>query len=121
MVNTKNIAYNIQNNTVSIRYKDTVDTPLSEGKTAEELINSVKELNLPSIDKINYLKTSVAKFKSKYKIIASLRYTSDKNDNTLVLYDTIEEYDKSTYTLNIIETKYVIISDDDGTLVVEGL
>ena len=65
MMNTKNIAYNIQNDIVSIRYKDTVDTPLSEGKTAEELINSVKELNLPSIDKINYLKTSVAKFKLK--------------------------------------------------------
>ena len=83
--------------------------------------NFNNNINEPNYTRLELSEMFDREFKSKYKIIASLRYTADKNDNTLVLYDTIEEYDKPTYTLNIIETKYVIISDDDGTLVVEGL
>ena len=123
MVNNKQLSYSIQKDTISIYYKDIVDNPLTEGKTAEELIKLVKELDLPEIKEINYLRTTVSKIKNKYRVIALLKYNSDEqgDDRTLTLYDTIEEYDKPTTTLTIVKTKYVIISDDDGVLVVEGL
>lgn len=123
MVDNKQLSYSIQKDTISVYYKDIVDNPLTEGKTAEELIKLVKELDLPEIKEINYLRTTVSKVKNKYRVIALLKYNSDEqsDDRILTLYDTIEEYDKPTKTLTIVKTKYVIISDDDGVLVVEGL
>lgn len=123
MIDNKQLSYSIQKDTISVYYKDIVDNPLMEGKTAEELIKLVKELDLPEIKEINYLRTTVSKVKNKYRVIALLKYNSDEqsDDRILTLYDTIEEYDKPTKTLTIVKTKYVIISDDDGVLVVEGL
>lgn len=123
MIDNKQLSYSIQKDTISVYYKDIVDNPLTEGKTAEELIKLVKELDLPEIKEINYIRTTVSKVKNKYRVIALLKYNSDEqgDDRTLTLYDTIEEYDKSTKILTIVKTKYVIISDDDGVLVVEGL
>ena len=123
MIDNKQLSYSIQKDTISVYYKDIVDNPLTEGKTAEELIKLVKELDLPEIKEINYLRTTVSKVKNKYRVIALLKYNSDEqsDDRILTLYDTIEEYDKPTKTLTIVKTKYVIISDDDGVLVVEGL
>lgn len=123
MINASKVTYCIQQNTISVYYKDIVDNPLTEGKTAEELIKLVKDLDLPEIKEISYIRTTVSKVKSKYRVIALLRYTSDKesDDKMLTLYDTIEEYDEPTKTLTILKTKYVIVSYEDGIIVVDGL
>ena len=121
MINNTNLAYSIQKNIISVYYKDMVDDPLTEGKTAEDLINLIKETDLPEIKEIQLIKTTVAKVKSKYRVISILRYiaNTELEDYTLTMYDTIEEYNKPTKTLIIVKTKYVVVSDDDGLIVID--
>lgn len=61
---------------VAVRYKETVDAVLTEGKTAEYLQTEAKKVvaSLPAITEVKYLATRVCKSGKKYAVIASLRY-----------------------------------------------
>jgi len=63
---------------VAIRYKEIVDDPLTEGKSAADLKGAVVvkqgEEALPAIEEVKYLATRICKSGEKYAIIASLRY-----------------------------------------------
>lgn len=61
---------------VAVRYKETVDAVLKEGKTAADLQAAAKAIvvSLPDIAEVKYLATRVCKSGDKYAVIASLRY-----------------------------------------------
>lgn len=61
---------------VAVRYKETVDAVLTEGKTAAELKTAADKVvaSLPAIEDVKYLATRVCKSGEKYAVIASLRY-----------------------------------------------
>lgn len=61
---------------VAVRYKETVDAVLKEGKTAADLQAAAKAIvvSLPDIAEVKYLATRVCKSGNKYAVIASLRY-----------------------------------------------
>ena len=61
---------------VAVRYKETVDAVLTEGKTAADLQAAAKAIvvSLPDIAEVKYLATRVCKSGNKYAVIASLRY-----------------------------------------------
>lgn len=61
---------------VAVRYKETVDAVLTEGKTAAELKAAADSVvaSLPAIEDVKYLATRVCKSGEKYAVIASLRY-----------------------------------------------
>ena len=61
---------------VAVRYKETVDAVLKEGKTAADLQAAAKAIvvSLPDIAEVKYLATRVCKSGKKYAVIASLRY-----------------------------------------------
>lgn len=61
---------------VAVRYKETVDAVLTEGKTAAALQAAAKAIvvSLPDIAEVKYLATRVCKSGKKYAVIASLRY-----------------------------------------------
>ena len=61
---------------VAVRYKETVDAVLKEGKTADDLQKAAKAVvvSLPDIAEVKYLATRVCKSGNKYAVIASLRY-----------------------------------------------
>lgn len=61
---------------VAVRYKETVDAVLKEGKTAADLQAAAKAIvvSLPDIAEVKYLATRVCKSGNKYTVIASLRY-----------------------------------------------
>lgn len=61
---------------VAVRYKETVDAVLKEGKTAADLQAVAKAIvvSLPDIAEVKYLATRVCKSGDKYAVIASLRY-----------------------------------------------
>lgn len=61
---------------VAVRYKETVDAVLTEGKTAAELKTAADKVvaSLPAIEDVKYLATRVCKSGKKYAVIASLRY-----------------------------------------------
>ena len=70
--------WNIANSkkVVAVRYKETVDAVLKEGKTAADLQAAAKAVvvSLPDIAEVKYLATRVCKSGDKYTVIASLRY-----------------------------------------------
>ena len=70
--------WNIANSkkVVAVRYKETVDAVLKEGKTAADLQAAAKAVvvSLPDIAEVKYLATRVCKSDDKYAVIASLRY-----------------------------------------------
>ena len=70
--------WNIANSkkVVAVRYKETVDAVLKEGKTADDLQKAAKAIvvSLPDIAEVKYLATRVCKSGDKYAVIASLRY-----------------------------------------------
>ena len=70
--------WNIANSkkVVAVRYKETVDAVLKEGKTAADLQAAAKAIvvSLPDIAEAKYLATRVCKSGDKYAVIASLRY-----------------------------------------------
>ena len=70
--------WNIANSkkVVAVRYKETVDAVLKEGKTAADLQAAAKAIvvSLPDIAEVKYLATRVCKSGDKYAVIASLRY-----------------------------------------------
>lgn len=70
--------WNIANSkkVVAVRYKETVDAVLKEGKTAADLQAVAKAIvvSLPDIAEVKYLATRVCKSGDKYAVIASLRY-----------------------------------------------
>ena len=70
--------WNIANSkkVVAVRYKETVDVVLKEGKTAADLQAAAKAIvvSLPDIAEVKYLATRVCKSGDKYVVIASLRY-----------------------------------------------
>lgn len=61
---------------VAVRYKETVDAVLAEGKTAAQLKEAAATVvaDLPAIADVKYLATRVCKSGDKYAVIASLRY-----------------------------------------------
>lgn len=61
---------------VAVRYKETVNAVLTEGKTAAELKDAAVEIvaGLPEVAEVKYLATRVCKSGDKYAVIASLRY-----------------------------------------------
>ena len=70
--------WNIANSkkVVAVRYKETVDAVLKEGKTVADLQAAAKAIvvSLPDIAEVKYLATRVCKSGDKYAVIASLRY-----------------------------------------------
>ena len=70
--------WNIANSkkVVAVRYKETVDAVLKEGKIAADLQAAAKAVvvSLPDIAEVKYLATRVCKSGDKYAVIASLRY-----------------------------------------------
>ena len=70
--------WNIANSkkVVAVRYKETVDAVLKEGKIAADLLAAAKAVvvSLPDIAEVKYLATRVCKSGDKYAVIASLRY-----------------------------------------------
>ena len=62
---------------VAVRYKETVDAVLTEGKTAAADLQAAAKaivVSLPDIAEVKYLATRVCKSGDKYAVIASLRY-----------------------------------------------
>lgn len=116
MMNKKQLTYSIQKDVISVYYKDIVNDPLTEGQTAKDLINLVKQEDLPDIDEIRYLKTTVSRVKSKYRVISLLKYNAngEPESQIITIEDEIKEYDQPTKTL-IFED--VTIDEEDGTLV----
>lgn len=70
--------YDIANSkkVVVVRYKETVNAVLTEGKTAADLRTAALAVvaDLPAIADVKYLATRVCKSGDKYAVIASLRY-----------------------------------------------
>lgn len=119
MNSNKELTYSIQNNIVSVYYKDMIDDPLTEGKTAEDLIDLVEQEDLPDVLEIKSIRTTLSKAGAKYRLIALLKYNSNgKPGSRSITFDNTEEvYDQPTENITI--PQYVVVSDDDGNVVLD--
>ena len=115
------LAYSIQKNIVSVYYKDMINNPLTDGKSAEEIISLIEETDLPDIISIKNIKTDVAKVGEKYRLIINITYISngEPGSRSIVFDDTEEEYIPEEEKVILLNTKYVVISDDDGNIVLD--
>ena len=120
MNSNKELTYSIQNNIVSIYYKDMIDDPLTEGKTAEDLIDLVEQEDLPDVLEIKSIRTTLSKAGAKYRLIALLKYNSNgKPGSRSITFDNTEEEVYDQPTENITIPQYVVVSDDDGNVVLD--
>ena len=120
MNSNKELTYSIQNNIVSVYYKDMIDDPLTEGKTAEDLIDLVEQEDLPDVLEIKSIRTTLSKAGAKYRLIALLKYNSNgKPGSRSITFDNTEEEVYDQPTENITIPQYVVISDDDGNVVLD--
>jgi len=120
MNSNKELTYSIQNNIVSVYYKDMIDDPLTEGKTAEDLIDLVEQEDLPDVLEIKTIRTTLSKAGAKYRLIALLKYNSNgKPGSRSITFDNTEEEVYDQPTENITIPQYVVVSDDDGNVVLD--
>ena len=120
MNSNKELTYSIQNNIVSVYYKDMIDDPLTEGKTAEDLIDLVEQEDLPDVLEIKTIRTTLSKAGVKYRLIALLKYNSNgKPGSRSITFDNTEEEVYDQPTENITIPQYVVVSDDDGNVVLD--
>ena len=120
MTNNRVLAYSIQKNIVSVYYKDMIDDPLTEGKTAEDLIDLVEQEDLPDVLEIKTIRTTLSKAGVKYRLIALLKYNSNgKPGSRSITFDNTEEEVYDQPTENITIPQYVVVSDDDGNVVLD--
>lgn len=120
MNSNKELTYSIQNNIVSVYYKDMIDDPLTEGKTAEDLIDLVEQEDLPDVLEIKSIRTTLSKAGAKYRLIALLKYNSNgKPGSRSITFDNTEEEVYDQPTENITIPQYVVVSDDDGNVVLD--
>ena len=120
MNSNKELTYSIQNNIVSVYYKDMIDDPLTEGKTAEDLIGLVEQEDLPDVLEIKTIRTTLSKAGAKYRLIALLKYNSNgKPGSRSITFDNTEEEVYDQPTENITIPQYVVVSDDDGNVVLD--
>lgn len=120
MNSNKELTYSIQNNIVSVYYKDMIDDPLTEGKTAEDLIDLVEQEDLPDVLEIKTIRTTLSKAGAKYRLIALLRYNSNGEPGSRsITFDNTEEEVYDQPTENITIPQYVVVSDDDGNVVLD--
>ena len=120
MNSNKELTYSIQNNIVSVYYKDMIDDPLTEGKTAEDLIDLVEQEDLPDVLEIKSIRTTLSKAGAKYRLIALLKYNSNgKPGSRSITFDNTEEEVYDQPTENITIPQYVVVSDDDGNVILD--
>lgn len=120
MNSNKELTYSIQNNIVSVYYKDMIDDPLTEGKTAEDLIDLVEQEDLPDVLEIKSIRTTLSKAGAKYRLIALLKYNSNgKPGSRSITFDNTEEEVYDQPTENITIPQYIVVSDDDGNVVLD--
>ena len=120
MNSNKELTYSIQNNIVSVYYKDMIDDPLTEGKTAEDLIDLVEQEDLPDVLEIKSIRTTLSKAGAKYRLIALLKYNSNgKPGSRSITFDNTEEEVYDQPTENITIPQYVVVSDEDGNVVLD--
>lgn len=121
MTNSRVLAYSIQKNIVSVYYKDMIDNPLTEGKSPEDLIALIENTDLPDIVSIKNIKTDLAKVGKKYRLIANVTYISngEPGSRSIVFDDTEEEYIPNEEKVIFLDTKYVVIDDENGDIVLD--
>lgn len=114
------LAYSIQKNIVSVYYKDIIDNPLTDGKTVGDIIALVEEKNLPDVVSIKNIKTDVTKVGNKYRLITNLTYISDgESESSSIVFDGEEEYIQDEQKVIILNTRYEVISDESGDIVLD--
>ena len=120
MTNSRVLAYSIQKNIVSVYYKDMIDDPLTEGKTAEDLIDLVEQEDLPDVQEIKTIRTTLSKVGAKYRLIALLRYNSNGEPGSrAITFENTEEEVYNQQTENVTIPQYIVVSDDDGNVVLD--
>ena len=120
MINNKELTYSIQKNIVSVYYKDMIDNPLTEAKTAEDLIDLVEQEDLPDVQEIKSIRTTLSKVGAKYRLIALLRYNSNGEPGSRsITFENTEEEVYNQQTENVTIPQYVVVSDDDGNVVLD--
>ena len=120
MNSNKELTYSIQNNIVSVYYKDMIDDPLTEGKTAEDLIDLVEQEDLPDVLEIKSIRTTLSKAGAKYRLIALLRYNSNgKPGSRSITFDNTEQEVYDQPTENVTIPQYIVVSDIDGDVVLD--
>lgn len=120
MINNKELTYSIQKNIVSVYYKDMIDNPLTEAKTAEDLIDLVEQEDLPDVQEIKSIRTTLSKAGAKYRLIALLRYNSNGEPGSRsITFENTEEEVYNQQTENVTIPQYMVVSDDDGNVVLD--
>lgn len=120
MINNKELTYSIQKNIVSVYYKDMIDNPLTEAKTAEDLIDLVEQEDLPDVQEIKSIRTTLSKAGAKYRLIALLRYNSNGEPGSRsITFENTEEEVYNQQTENVTIPQYIVVSDDDGNVVLD--
>lgn len=120
MIDNKELTYSIQKNIVSVYYKDMIDNPLTEAKTAEDLIDLVEQEDLPDVQEIKSIRTTLSKAGAKYRLIALLRYNSNGEPGSRsITFENTEEEVYNQQTENVTIPQYMVVSDDDGNVVLD--
>lgn len=117
----KTLTYSIQKNIVSIYYKDMINNPLTDGMSAEDIISLIEETDLPDVVSIKNIKTDTTKAGDKYRLIINITYISngEPGSRSVVFDDTEEEYIPEEEKVIFLSTKYVVVSDTDGDIVLD--